>query len=332
MLAKLTIPFGNLQLLNLLLCIHLIEIDAILKHRAPSWMEELGAKCMGVQGIVFTSLTTCWIAMLILCPLWSWSLRVGTGSDGWESAPRIDFVGVSTWLKLDIGVDWSGWDGFGWAKVDSMELASEAFMRSRPHETGVGLIMFEMGDRRERRQEKESYRERRHEEEPRRRYEEEPHKDRRERRYEEPHHERKRYFESPQRDERVVPRRAPMDALKYRIPPFVGDRDVESYLDWEIKVDQVLACFDYLDYEKVKMVTYEFIGRKRNADTWADLKMGLRSRFVPTSYARDLYNRLQCMYQGSKSVEEYHRDMEVALTRANVMESNKVTTTFSDMG
>ncbi|RDY05367.1 hypothetical protein CR513_10805, partial [Mucuna pruriens] len=51
----------------------------------------------------------------------------------------------------------------------------------------------------------------------------------------------------------------------------------------------------------------------------------LRSRFVQASYARDLYNRVQCMYQQSKSVEDYHMDMEVALIRANVLESNETT-------
>ncbi|RDX62360.1 hypothetical protein CR513_59316, partial [Mucuna pruriens] len=76
-----------------------------------------------------------------------------------------------------------------------------------------------------------------------------------------------------------------MNTIICCIPPFVGDGDVESYLDWENKVDQVLACFDYLDYEKVRMIIYEFIG--------------------------------------SKSVQDYHRDMEVALTRANVLEYNK---------
>ncbi|RDX79767.1 hypothetical protein CR513_39769, partial [Mucuna pruriens] len=33
------------------------------------------------------------------------------------------------------------------------------------------------------------------------------------------------------------------------------------------------------------------------------------------------------MYQGSKSIEEYHRDMELTLTRANMLESNKATMT-----
>ncbi|RDX88853.1 hypothetical protein CR513_29486, partial [Mucuna pruriens] len=115
--------------------------------------------------------------------------------------------------------------------------------------------------------------------------------------------EERRYFESPHKDEREVPRKAPIDALKCRIPPFIRDEDVESYLDWEMKVDQVLACFDYLDPKKVKMVTYEFTGRRRHADTSANLKRELRSHFVLASYAKDLYNRLQCMYQGSKNIE-----------------------------
>ncbi|RDY06504.1 hypothetical protein CR513_09496, partial [Mucuna pruriens] len=71
-------------------------------------------------------------------------------------------------------------------------------------------------DRRERR---------RHKEEPRRKYEEEPHRKRRENRYEEPYHEMKRYFKSPHRDEGEVPKKAPMDALKCRIPPFARDGD-----------------------------------------------------------------------------------------------------------
>ncbi|RDX90628.1 hypothetical protein CR513_27491, partial [Mucuna pruriens] len=68
-------------------------------------------------------------------------------------------------------------------------------------------------------------------------------------------------------------------------------------------------------------------GRRRHVDTWVDLKRELRSKFVPTSYARDLYSKLQRMYQGSKSVEEYHKGMEVVLMRANVIESNEGTMT-----
>ncbi|RDX81537.1 Retrovirus-related Pol polyprotein from transposon 17.6, partial [Mucuna pruriens] len=91
------------------------------------------------------------------------------------------------------------------------------------------------------------------------------------------------------------------------------------------------------------MVAYEFTGyalvwrnqfcreirerRMRHAYTWADLKRELRSFFVLALYARDLYNRLQHMYQGSKSIEDYHKDMELALTRANMLESSEATMT-----
>ncbi|RDX93800.1 hypothetical protein CR513_23888, partial [Mucuna pruriens] len=51
----------------------------------------------------------------------------------------------------------------------------------------------------------------------------------------------------------------------------------------------------------------------------------MRSRFEPGSYAQDLYNKFQRMYQGSKIMEEYHKDTEVALLRANVLESNEAT-------
>ncbi|RDX87664.1 hypothetical protein CR513_30832, partial [Mucuna pruriens] len=64
-------------------------------------------------------------------------------------------------------------------------------------------------------------------------------------------------------------------------------------------------------------------GIRRHVDTWGDLKCELKSRFVLASYARDLYNKLQRTYQGSKCIEEYLKDMEVALMRANVLESNE---------
>ncbi|RDY08291.1 hypothetical protein CR513_07482, partial [Mucuna pruriens] len=39
-----------------------------------------------------------------------------------------------------------------------------------------------------------------------------------------------------------------------------GKGDVETFWDWEMKVDQVMKCFTYNDYEKVRMMAYEFRG------------------------------------------------------------------------
>ncbi|RDX72826.1 hypothetical protein CR513_47643, partial [Mucuna pruriens] len=157
---------------------------------------------------------------------------------------------------------------------------------------------------------------------------------RKERRYEEeePMRER-RYKEEPQRMRRYKegPRKASLAIFKCKILPFVRDEDVESYLEWEMKADQV------------RMVTYEFSeyaltwwdqyirevrkGRRRHIDTWLDLRKEIKTRFVLVSYTRNLYNRLHRMYHGSKSIEEYYKDIEVTLMRANVLESNEGTIT-----
>ncbi|RDX59631.1 hypothetical protein CR513_61841, partial [Mucuna pruriens] len=101
-------------------------------------------------------------------------------------------------------------------------------------------------------------------------------------------------------------KKALMNLLKCHIPPFNGAGDVETYFDWEIKFYREICE-----------------GRRKHANTWVELKKKMRIRFILVSYARDLYNKLQRIYQGSKSIEEYHKDMEVALSRANVLESSK---------
>ncbi|RDY07471.1 hypothetical protein CR513_08412, partial [Mucuna pruriens] len=42
----------------------------------------------------------------------------------------------------------------------------------------------------------------------------------------------------------------------------------------------------------------------------------LREKFVPTYYARELYVKLQRLYQWSKGVEEYFKEMEMCMMRA----------------
>ena len=43
------------------------------------------------------------------------------------------------------------------------------------------------------------------------------------------------------------------------------------------------------------------------------------------SWNRDLYKNLQSLIQGSKSVEDYHKEIEVAMIRANVEEDREAT-------
>ncbi|RDX73445.1 hypothetical protein CR513_46939, partial [Mucuna pruriens] len=90
---------------------------------------------------------------------------------------------------------------------------------------------------------------------------------------------------------------------------------------------------------KVSLVTLEFSDyallwwnqvleniRRRWRDpceSWGALKRIMRERFVPSYYTRDLYNKLQRLYHGSKSVEEYQKEMKMDLMRAQIVESKK---------
>jgi hypothetical protein len=55
------------------------------------------------------------------------------------------------------------------------------------------------------------------------------------------------------------------------------------------------------------------------------MKMLMRRRFVPSHYYSGLYQKLQRLTQGSKSVDEYYKEIEVAMIRANVEEDREAT-------
>jgi hypothetical protein len=110
-------------------------------------------------------------------------------------------------------------------------------------------------------------------------------------------------------------------------------------LEWEKKVDWIFDCHSYSEQKKVKLVIIEFteyaliwwdqiiIRRKRNGErqvqTWGEMKVLMRRRFVPNHYYRDLYLKLQGLNQGYKTVDEYHKEMEIAMIRANVVEDRE---------
>ncbi|XP_071901038.1 uncharacterized protein [Coffea arabica] len=51
----------------------------------------------------------------------------------------------------------------------------------------------------------------------------------------------------------------------------------------------------------------------------------MKKRFVPSHYHRDLYLKLQNLTQGGKSVEDYHKEMEIAMLRADIVEDREAT-------
>ena len=49
----------------------------------------------------------------------------------------------------------------------------------------------------------------------------------------------------------------------------------------------------------------------------------MRACLVPTYYNRDLFKKLQLLKQGTKSVEEYYKEMEISMIRANVTKDDE---------
>jgi hypothetical protein len=64
---------------------------------------------------------------------------------------------------------------------------------------------------------------------------------------------------------------------------------------------------------------------ERAIETWEEMRAIMRRRFVPSHYYRDLYQKLQSLTQGYRSVDDYYKEMEIALIRANVEEDREAT-------
>ena len=125
---------------------------------------------------------------------------------------------------------------------------------------------------------------------------------------------------------------------KFSIPTLTCDaEDVEEYLMWELKIEKLWRLHDYSEERKIKLASSGFEGyallwwdsltelRAENEEpeiaTWGEMKHLLRDRFVPKNYIRTLYDKLQQLKQGTKSVDAYYKEMELILQRARVREA-----------
>ncbi|XP_072076494.1 uncharacterized protein [Arachis hypogaea] len=143
----------------------------------------------------------------------------------------------------------------------------------------------------------------------------------------------------------ITPRHKSQDsninAIKMQIPPFKGRNDPEVYLEWERKVERIFACHNYSEEKKVRLAAVAFSDyallwwdelvktRRRNDDhpieSWDLMKRLMKKRFVPSYYYREVHQKLHRLTQGSKSVEDYHKEMEMLMITANIEEDTEVT-------
>ena len=71
------------------------------------------------------------------------------------------------------------------------------------------------------------------------------------------------------------------------------------------------------------------MNRRRNherpIETWEEMKVNIRRQFVPSHYYRDLYQKLQGLIQDYRSVDNYYKEIEIAMIWANVEEHREAT-------
>ncbi|KAK1641633.1 hypothetical protein QYE76_059438 [Lolium multiflorum] len=133
--------------------------------------------------------------------------------------------------------------------------------------------------------------------------------------------------------------------LLYHLKPqemkATGEDDAEAYLSWALKVDKIFRIHNYSGAKKVAMASLEFEDYANTwweqvltlreekgeppIDTWEEMKEEMHARFVPTHYETDLFNKLQKLKQGTKTVEEFFKEMELTMMRANIQESEQQT-------
>ncbi|CAL9238576.1 unnamed protein product [Arabidopsis halleri] len=132
-----------------------------------------------------------------------------------------------------------------------------------------------------------------------------------------------------------------LKGLKLKIPPFHGKNDPDAYLEWEKKIEIVFNLQHYTEINRVRVATTRFYdyalswwdqlvtSRRRNQEhpleSWSEMKAIMRKRFVPSHYHRELHLKLRNLTQGSRSVEEYYKEMETLMLRADILEEREAT-------
>jgi len=148
------------------------------------------------------------------------------------------------------------------------------------------------------------------------------------------------YYQPPPRRNRRKEQESPRE-VRVDLPHFHGKEDVEVYLDWEMKVEQLFACHRVSEEKKVPLAILSFQGnamyrwtslerdrrlhREPPIKYWNDLKGALRRRHIPSYYNRELMDKLQRLQQRNMSVEEYRQKMELYMMRASIREDDITT-------
>ena len=75
----------------------------------------------------------------------------------------------------------------------------------------------------------------------------------------------------------------------------------------------MITFIDYVIVWRDQLVTNCRRNYERKVDIWNEMKSIMSRRFVHNHYYKELYQRLQSLSQGTKSVDEHFKEMKLAI-------------------
>jgi hypothetical protein len=132
----------------------------------------------------------------------------------------------------------------------------------------------------------------------------------------------------------VVPMMTLLLRLNSPYLPFSSLYDAETYLDWEMMVEQKFSSHLVPKQHKVRQATSElkdfaiiwWNGLAITGDlhtTCEDLKVAMRDHFVPPSYQHDMHKILQCLEHGNNSVQDYYAELQKGMMHCGMVEETE---------
>ncbi|GJS17446.1 putative nucleotidyltransferase, ribonuclease H [Tanacetum coccineum] len=127
--------------------------------------------------------------------------------------------------------------------------------------------------------------------------------------------------------------------MRINIPEFDGKTlNPEGFIDWLVTVEEVFEFKEVPENKRVSLIATKLRGRasawwqqlkltrerigKPRVTSWRKMKKLLRENFIPHNYQRLMYQRLQNLKQGTKSVEDYTTEFYQLIARNDIQETD----------